>query len=201
MNMSHAQPDLASLVLRINQLEERQDTVAKYAVRVKRQLDRLTEQFNTRPELQQIESLHGAIAQLSKELVAWHQQHDQSHSLSETFSRLESLDQQDCDTLDDEREPANGFVNLTEAESNRSPESQQLTISAKEFLRQYNEAKRDFREVNLARVNLSGKFLGYNLNLTKANLTEAKLGKASLREVNLHSAKSLTLALQVAPAC
>lgn len=62
--MSDPQPDLASLVSRIEKLEKRQYIVAKYAVRVKRRLDSLTEQFNSRPELQQLASLQEEIAQL-----------------------------------------------------------------------------------------------------------------------------------------
>ncbi len=44
--MTDLQLDVASLVSRIQQLEERQNSTAQYAVRVKRQLDELTEQFN-----------------------------------------------------------------------------------------------------------------------------------------------------------
>ena len=45
-HMTEPQLDVASLVSRIQQLEERQNSTAQYAVRVKRQLDELTEQFN-----------------------------------------------------------------------------------------------------------------------------------------------------------
>ena len=48
--MANFQQDISSLIARIEQLEERQNITAKYAVNVKRQLDQLSEQFN---ELQQ----------------------------------------------------------------------------------------------------------------------------------------------------
>lgn len=44
--MTESQQDILSLIARIEQLEERQNITAKYAVNVKRQLDKLTEQFN-----------------------------------------------------------------------------------------------------------------------------------------------------------
>ena len=44
--MTDSEKDLASLISKIEQLEERQNITAKYAVRVKRQLDGLTEKFN-----------------------------------------------------------------------------------------------------------------------------------------------------------
>jgi hypothetical protein len=48
--MADFQQDISSLIAKIEQLEERQNITAKYAVNVKRQLDQLSEQFN---ELQQ----------------------------------------------------------------------------------------------------------------------------------------------------
>ncbi|HEY9707466.1 MAG TPA: hypothetical protein V6D48_04620, partial [Oculatellaceae cyanobacterium] len=68
MNISDGSQDLASLVSRIEQLEERLYIVAKYAVRVKHQLDGLTQKFNNRPELEQIESLQVAIVLLAEKL-------------------------------------------------------------------------------------------------------------------------------------
>jgi len=44
--MVNSQQDISSLIARIEQLEERQNITAKYAVNVKRQLDQLSEQFN-----------------------------------------------------------------------------------------------------------------------------------------------------------
>lgn len=176
--MSHSQPDLSSLVSRIEQLEKQQYIIARYTVKVKRQLDKLTEQLKTRPELQQLESFQEAIAQLSKELADWQQQRTSANSWNETFDKLESLDQANTfDTPNDEQE-ADDFVQ----------ESEELGISDEEFLRRYNEEERDFTGINLTGVNLSGKFLGYDLNLTRANLTEAKLAKAIFTGVNLRRA-------------
>lgn len=48
VNMADSEQDLASLISKIEQLEERQNITAKYSVGVKRQLDELTEKFNNR---------------------------------------------------------------------------------------------------------------------------------------------------------
>lgn len=44
--MADSEKNLASLISKIEQIEERQNITAKYAVAVKRQLDELTEKFN-----------------------------------------------------------------------------------------------------------------------------------------------------------
>src|SRR4028118_2108889 len=176
--MSHSQPDLSSLVSRIEQLEKQQYIIARYTVKVKRQLDKLTEQLKTRPELQQLESFQEAIAQLSKELADWQQQRNSANSWNETFDKLESLDQAEAFDTPNEEQEADDFLQ----------ESEELGISDEEFLRRYNEEERDFTGINLTGVNLSGKFLGYDLNLTRANLTQAKLAKAIFTGVNLRRA-------------
>jgi hypothetical protein len=56
--MPDTELDIASLVSRISQLEERQNVVAKYMVGLKRQFDGMTE------GLQPIESLREQIAEL-----------------------------------------------------------------------------------------------------------------------------------------
>jgi arginine decarboxylase-like protein len=50
-----ADVELASLVARIEQLENRQNVMARYATGIKRQVEKLTERFETRVELQELE--------------------------------------------------------------------------------------------------------------------------------------------------
>jgi uncharacterized protein YjbI with pentapeptide repeats len=64
--MTDPQLDVASLVSRIQQLEERQNSTAQYAVRVKRQLDELTEQFNDlQQRFSQLPTLSNSLNSLS----------------------------------------------------------------------------------------------------------------------------------------
>ena len=57
-----------SLVSSIEKLQEHQKVLAKYMAGMKRRLDDLSEQFNNRPELQQLISLQDALAQLHRQL-------------------------------------------------------------------------------------------------------------------------------------
>ncbi|NER51128.1 MAG: pentapeptide repeat-containing protein, partial [Symploca sp. SIO1A3] len=165
--MADLEMDLASLVSRIEQIEERQEIVAKYTVKVKRQLDNLTEQFNTRPELQQMESLQEVIANLSEAMADLHQQQKPQLSTSEVVEE--------------------SFPELNEAEEidDFAGESQEPAISAEEFCRRVEEGERDFTGINLAEVDLTGQHFPNGLNLSQANLTKTKLGRTSLRAVNM----------------
>ena len=90
--MSDLEQNLAFLVSRISQLEERQNILSKYVIELKRQLDFLREQFNTRPELQQIESFQGALTKLSEELTNLQQRIPQSLTLSKSLDRAKAPD-------------------------------------------------------------------------------------------------------------
>jgi len=57
-----------SLVSKIEQLERQQQVLAKYIATTKRQLDDLGEQFNNRPDLEQLAVLEDALAQLRQQL-------------------------------------------------------------------------------------------------------------------------------------
>ncbi|MEW5861391.1 MAG: hypothetical protein AB1861_29105 [Cyanobacteriota bacterium] len=85
--MSDLEQNLAFLVSRISQLEERQNILSKYVIGLKRQLDVLTEQLNARPELQQIESFQGALTKLSEELTNLQQRIPQTLALSKSLER------------------------------------------------------------------------------------------------------------------
>jgi uncharacterized protein YjbI with pentapeptide repeats len=56
-----------SLVSKIEQLERQHQVLAKYIATTKRQLDGLSEQFNNRPELEQLASLQDVLAQLQRQ--------------------------------------------------------------------------------------------------------------------------------------
>ncbi|MBD3559153.1 pentapeptide repeat-containing protein, partial [Planktothrix sp. FACHB-1355] len=64
--MAEQQIELASLLARLEQLEQEQTVVKKYVKGIKRELDKLTEQFNDRPELVRLESSEKEIADLQK---------------------------------------------------------------------------------------------------------------------------------------
>ncbi|WP_289501230.1 pentapeptide repeat-containing protein [Gloeocapsopsis sp. IPPAS B-1203] len=64
--MSNLERD--SLVSKIEQLERQQQVLAKYINTTKHQLDRLSSQFNNRPELEQLAALKVTLAQLHQQL-------------------------------------------------------------------------------------------------------------------------------------
>jgi hypothetical protein len=74
------------------------------------------------------------------------------------------------------------------AQMTMSPSAASKAIGTGEFLRLYNDQKRDFTGANLSGINLAGKFLSYDLNLSQANLSQAKLAQANLSGVNLSRA-------------
>lgn len=196
--MSTSDLTLASLVSRISQLEVRQNVFNKYLVGVKHQLDQLTEQYNTRPELQQMKSLQGAIGTLSEGFINLQLCFDQLLNLGENPDTIDTLDEAETfDILLQEQEPTNSFVNFDEAEvykdeqtDNSSEDNQQPATNAEEFLQRVKEKENDFTGINLASVDLTGKNLADygSLNLSYANLSQAKLRKANLGEANLSQA-------------
>ncbi len=62
--MSAQESDRESLVFRIEQLEQNQQVLVRYMAEMKRQLNGLSDQFNNRLELQQLNSLQNALSQL-----------------------------------------------------------------------------------------------------------------------------------------
>ena len=221
MNMSDPQVDLASLVSRIELLEERQNLLAKYTVEVKRHLERSIERFNTRPELPMLENLQGAIAQLCEKLALWHEQQNPAWhqpenpfvTWNETFDTDESFNETEAFEMPiQEQKSPSQWGKLEEANSDAQEKTDnwpevshddttafpfevttlhgtpQQAIATAEFLRQYNEQKRNFIGANLSGVNLTRKFLSYDLNFSQANLSQANLTQANLSGVNLSRA-------------
>jgi uncharacterized protein YjbI with pentapeptide repeats len=66
--------------------------------------------------------------------------------------------------------------------------TQEIPISAEEFLERYNKGQRDFTGINLTGVNLRGKSLNSGVNLSGANLRGAELCEANLSSANLSEA-------------
>ncbi len=83
MSVADPELDLVSLISRISQLEQQQKVLKKYLIGLKHQLDRLTDQFNNRPESQQLKTLQGEIM-----------------VLQEHFNQLPNLKVSNADTLD-----------------------------------------------------------------------------------------------------
>lgn len=88
MNISSSEMDLASLAARIEQLEAEQNLRRKNIVWLKNYFDALKQEFQDRPELQQIQCMEEAISQLTAQ-VAELQQH---FNHSPTPSLINSLD-------------------------------------------------------------------------------------------------------------
>lgn len=57
--------DLSSIVNRIEQLEQQQNSIKQYLTKLKGVLDSLSEEFRNRPEQQQLASLQAEITKLA----------------------------------------------------------------------------------------------------------------------------------------
>ncbi|MBD2432703.1 MULTISPECIES: hypothetical protein [Fischerella] len=69
MSISNSQQDLVSLIFRISQLEEEHNIRRKNITWLKHYLDELKQEFNARPELEQIEVIQQAIVQLTAQVA------------------------------------------------------------------------------------------------------------------------------------
>jgi uncharacterized protein YjbI with pentapeptide repeats/uncharacterized protein YdcH (DUF465 family) len=245
--MSDSQQDLASLISRISQLEERQNVSAKYMVGLKRQFDSLTQEFNTRPELQQIESFKSEISALQqhlqqlptlsngldteiKDAPAEPEKLDDAEVVRrftepvEQQLRQEALERMVTASSDqlaevevetDTAEAEEAVEQITRVFSDQEfkteramwlvnriyaaeEDSQEIPVTAEEFLQWFKEGKRNFTGINLSGVDLSGSTLKYRslsganlqgLDLTAANLSQANLSKTSLKGAKLMRAQ------------
>ncbi len=112
MNISDTQLDLASLFSRIEQLEAEQNLCKQNVIWLKRYIDEFRKEFNTRPELQQIESWQQAIAQLSTQVAELQQRLNHSPILSKgldngvtTNAQTESANLDDAEVVKQFFEP------------------------------------------------------------------------------------------------
>jgi uncharacterized protein YjbI with pentapeptide repeats len=201
--MADQQLDTASLVSRIEQLEQQQIALKKYVTGLKRQIDDLTDKFSTRlnntqttkaletnmngksEPLDEIERINRALESLDQKIQAAPHQTPLVES-----SKL--LVQQPTNSMVVAQEES---VQLEDADDSAEA-IQEPAISAEEFLKRYEEGERDFIGINLAGINLSRQYLtkDYACNLTQSNLSGANLrnfcfSRQNLSEANLKGAE------------
>jgi uncharacterized protein YjbI with pentapeptide repeats len=98
--MSDSKLDIVSLNFRVEQLEERLNKVAQYSGKLKRQLESLTEAFNTRPELQQFESLQQEVMVLREHLNSLVTDSPVEESSDSTLENLQEVVRQFLERVD-----------------------------------------------------------------------------------------------------
>ena len=183
--MTDPQLDVASLVSRIQQLEERQNSTAQYAVRVKRQLDELTEQFNDlQQRFSQLPSLSNRLnsvdttnaptesavlddADVVKQFFERVDQQERQEAIASTASSQNSellgnpaeveVDQvQETDTtapeesttaFNDQEYKLERVMWLLNRIYAAEKETQEIPISAEEFLERFKKGEKDFTEI------------------------------------------------------
>lgn len=84
--------DLASLAARIEQLEAEQHLRRKNIAWLKHYFDALKQEFQNRPELQQIQCMEEAISQLTAQVAELQQHFNHSSSLSNSLDNLNNND-------------------------------------------------------------------------------------------------------------
>jgi tetrahydromethanopterin S-methyltransferase subunit F len=193
--MTDSQPDIESLVSRIEQLEQRQNITAKYAVNVKRDLDELTEKFNKLQQYfeQQTELSNGLNAVKSNGLVSSAAtitecvtDSAENIMLAASVEAELNADVNEIDTFveqersltvfsDEEFKIArmtqllNAYGDLLLLKAYLAEEKGvDIPLNAEEFWKQYNSGKRDFTGVKLTELILDQ--CANNVNLSRANL-------------------------------
>ncbi len=116
-NMSDLERD--PLVSKIEQLERQQQVLAKYITNTKRQLDELSEQFNQRPELEQLAELKNALAQPG-------QQPDRSASGEVPVEMVSETNQKNPATQNSQQNPL-GIINRRRRRRSSAIQDQQET--------------------------------------------------------------------------
>ena len=171
--MAEAENNLASLVSKMAQLEERQNITAKYAVAVKRQLDELSTQFNNlQQRLEKPPALSNSLNDLeitnsveAEEIDGEAQQEQCVTVFSEQGFKIARMTQ---------LFGAYGDLLILEAYL-AAENSPGMLMSTEEFWQRYNKGERDFSGVNLAGADLTGNSICHQINLSKAHLTGAIL--------------------------
>ncbi|PSO56009.1 MAG: hypothetical protein BRC35_10355 [Cyanobacteria bacterium QH_10_48_56] len=136
--MSEEKEAIAYLVSTLAQLEKRIDKVDNHTVRVKHELDGLSEAFNTRPELSHLEALQAEMAKLSEAVISW-----QQLEILQPMASSENPALTNAVVLDNNEDSAKEEIDAF------ADESQASAISAENFLERFNEGQRDFTEINL----------------------------------------------------
>jgi hypothetical protein len=175
--------DLASLVSRIEQLEQQDKILRKYLVSFKRQLDNLTEQFNKRPEIENLERLQGEIFDLQQ---SWNQGAIESDD-EDNFDADEPEQEKEIDVdvrqnaivtaLSDEEFKVERMLLLLNHIYATEEKIKEKTISAEELLRRYKSGERDFNGFDFTGANLSGNKWKY-INIIGSNFRESNFCEA-----------------------
>ena len=91
MNIFDSKVDIASLVSRISQVETKQNFRKQNIAWLKQYFDDLKQEFNTRPELKQIQNIQEAIAQLTAQVAELQQQLNHSPNLSKNLDNNDAI--------------------------------------------------------------------------------------------------------------
>jgi uncharacterized protein YjbI with pentapeptide repeats len=201
--MLNSQQDISSLIAKFEQLEERQNITAKYAVGIKRELDELREKFNELQERfeQQLtlnNSLNGAKpinglalneAEVNADNTADEIDPAETDAVEQQEPSIPVFSDEEFKTLRLAQVlGAYGDMLLVKAYL-AEEESQDKPLSAEEFWRKIKQGERDFTEVNLARVNLSGSRIACGtVDLSRANLSGANLSRVNGSSLKLGGA-------------
>src|SRR6478672_5822124 len=176
--MAEQELDITSLSARVEHLEAEANLRKKNISWLKNYLDELKQEFNSRPELGQLESLQGIVAQLTEQVASLQQRVlplDETKT-GETLATVEIAVTESANTDTDESEGKETLLSTQQArlrgfgdeefKAERimllldriyalEEEKQKQPISTEEFLRRYNAGERDFTEINLAGANLN----------------------------------------------
>ncbi|WP_199315106.1 MULTISPECIES: pentapeptide repeat-containing protein [Oscillatoriales] len=177
--MADPEVNLALLVARIDQMEQQQKIVKRYVSKLKRRLDNLTEQFNNRPELQELECLRQEFGELQlhlngKDVAKNGKSKNTDNSLEKTQKLLMSVEE----FVKQYEEGELDFIGVNLAGANLSRHN----LSGLNLCRA-NLSRSDLSEADLISTNLSG------ANLSEANLERANLKGANIMGANLRNAK------------
>jgi uncharacterized protein YjbI with pentapeptide repeats len=158
---------MKNLEARITKIEQHQQTLKRYFLSIKQQVDDLTQEFHNRSELQDIEDIKLQLDLISRQLKP-----------------LESEDQ----WLFNE-DSLNGNQLILETDHNNHHHISQPLINRETFLKRYHDGERDFQGVNLRNADLSGLSLRevnfQRADFKGANLNNIDFGSVDLREANL----------------
>ena len=185
--------DITSLITRIEQLEEDLNVRKKNITWLKRYFDELRQEFNNRPEVEQIGILQSAIAHLTTQISELQQR---LVPLDESAS-IETVETDDLVTIESINSDTvvTDSINTDIVESNQDQEviavePQQLKVSA--FTEEEFKAERilflidRFYALEEERKNQAISAEEFS-NLLQTNLTAANLTKANLKKVQAYN--------------
>ncbi|MBD0390308.1 MAG: hypothetical protein ICV54_28370, partial [Nostoc sp. C3-bin3] len=117
MNIFDSKVDIASLVSRISQVEAKQNFRKQNIAWLKQYFDDFKQEFNTRPELKQIQNIQEAIAQLTAQVAELQQQLNHSPNLSNSLDNNDAINVPIQEVNLDETEVAKQFLGTLEQQT------------------------------------------------------------------------------------